>query len=30
MADQLEAAVEKRGAGDLGVLLNAGDTWEIG
>jgi 2-oxoglutarate ferredoxin oxidoreductase subunit beta len=30
MADQLEAAVEKRGAGDLGALLNAGDTWEIG
>jgi 2-oxoglutarate/2-oxoacid ferredoxin oxidoreductase subunit beta len=30
MAEQLEAAVEKRGAGDLGALLNAGDTWEIG
>jgi 2-oxoglutarate ferredoxin oxidoreductase subunit beta len=29
MAKQLEAAVEKRGAGDLGALLNAGDTWEI-
>ena len=30
MAEQLKAAVEKRGAGDLGALLNAGDTWEIG
>jgi len=30
MAEQLEAAVEKRGAGDLRALLNAGDTWEIG
>jgi 2-oxoglutarate ferredoxin oxidoreductase subunit beta len=30
MAEQLAAAVEKRGVGDLGELLNAGDTWEIG
>jgi 2-oxoglutarate/2-oxoacid ferredoxin oxidoreductase subunit beta len=30
MAEQLASAVEKRGAGDLGALLNAGDTWEIG
>ena len=30
MAEQLAAAVEKRGAGDLGALLNAGDTLEIG
>jgi 2-oxoglutarate ferredoxin oxidoreductase subunit beta len=29
MAAQLETAVEKRGAGDLRQLLNAGDTWEI-
>ncbi len=29
MADQLAAAVEQRGAGDLGALLNAGDTWAI-
>ncbi len=29
MADQLAAAVEKRGVGDLRELLNAGDTWEI-
>jgi 2-oxoglutarate/2-oxoacid ferredoxin oxidoreductase subunit beta len=29
MAEQLEAAVAKRGPGDLGALLRAGDTWEI-
>jgi 2-oxoglutarate/2-oxoacid ferredoxin oxidoreductase subunit beta len=29
MAAQLETAVEKRGAGDLRQLLNAGDTWKI-
>jgi 2-oxoglutarate/2-oxoacid ferredoxin oxidoreductase subunit beta len=29
MAAQLETAVEKRGAGDLKQLLNAGDTWKI-
>ncbi|MGE5275023.1 MAG: 2-oxoacid:ferredoxin oxidoreductase subunit beta [Verrucomicrobiota bacterium] len=29
MADQIEAATEKRGAGDLGQLLHAGDTWAI-
>jgi 2-oxoglutarate/2-oxoacid ferredoxin oxidoreductase subunit beta len=30
MSQQLEAAVEKRGEGDLGALLNAGETWDIG
>ena len=29
MQEQLEAAVAKRGEGDLAALLNAGDTWEI-
>ena len=29
MEEQLAAAVEKRGAGDLRALLNAGDTWRI-
>jgi 2-oxoglutarate ferredoxin oxidoreductase subunit beta len=29
MADQLEQAREKRGAGDLAQLLRAGDTWTI-
>jgi 2-oxoglutarate ferredoxin oxidoreductase subunit beta len=29
MAEQLESAVAKRGAGDLEALLHAGDTWQI-
>jgi 2-oxoglutarate ferredoxin oxidoreductase subunit beta len=29
MAEQLEAAREKKGAGDLEKLLLAGDTWQI-
>ena len=29
MAEQLEAASESRGKGDLGELLHAGDTWTI-
>jgi 2-oxoglutarate ferredoxin oxidoreductase subunit beta len=30
MAGQLESAKEKKGEGDLGALLHAGDTWSIG
>jgi hypothetical protein len=29
MNDQVEAIVAKRGRGDLGALLAAGDTWEV-
>ena len=29
MEDQLAAAVDKRGGGDLRALLNGGDTWQI-
>jgi 2-oxoglutarate ferredoxin oxidoreductase subunit beta len=29
MSEQLEAAVEKRGAGDLAALLHSGETWTI-
>ncbi|MEU1039804.1 2-oxoacid:ferredoxin oxidoreductase subunit beta [Streptomyces sp. NPDC005551] len=29
MSDQLEAAVEQRGKGDLGALLAGGDTWTV-
>ena len=28
-SDQLAAAVEKRGAGDLAQLLHSGETWAI-
>jgi 2-oxoglutarate ferredoxin oxidoreductase subunit beta len=30
MADQLAAATEQKGEGNLGALLHAGDTWTIG
>jgi 2-oxoglutarate ferredoxin oxidoreductase subunit beta len=30
MAQQLDAAVEKRGAGDLAELLHSGETWVVG
>ncbi len=30
MAEQLDAAVEKRGAGDLAELLHSGETWVVG
>ncbi|WP_317444836.1 2-oxoacid:ferredoxin oxidoreductase subunit beta [Streptomyces collinus] len=29
MADQLDAAIEQRGKGDLGALLAGGDTWTV-
>jgi 2-oxoglutarate ferredoxin oxidoreductase subunit beta len=29
MADQLEAAVEQNGKGDLAALLTGGDTWTV-
>ena len=29
MNDQVRRAVEKKGPGDLGQLLRAGDTWEV-
>jgi hypothetical protein len=29
MADQLDTAVAKRGAGDLAALLHSGETWTI-
>ena len=29
MAEQLETAVAKRGAGDLAALLHSGETWTI-
>ncbi len=29
MADQLRAATEQKGAGDLDALLHAGDTWSV-
>ena len=29
MGEQIAAAKEKRGAGDLRELLHAGDTWTI-
>jgi 2-oxoglutarate ferredoxin oxidoreductase subunit beta len=29
MNDQVRRAVEKKGRGDLGQLLRAGDTWEV-
>jgi hypothetical protein len=29
MAEQIQTATAKRGAGDLGELLHAGDTWTI-
>ena len=28
--DQIDGVTDKRGAGDLDAILNAGDTWEIG
>jgi 2-oxoglutarate ferredoxin oxidoreductase subunit beta len=30
MAEQLAAATEKRGPGDLAQLLHSGETWTIG
>jgi hypothetical protein len=30
MADQLDRAAAKQGAGDLAKLLHSGDTWQIG
>jgi len=30
MAEQLEAAEEKRGKGDLAELLHSGETWVVG
>jgi len=30
MAEQLETAVAKRGAGDLTELLHSGETWVVG
>ena len=29
MADQLDAAREKSGEGDLDALLHSGDTWQV-
>ncbi|MFF9152586.1 2-oxoacid:ferredoxin oxidoreductase subunit beta, partial [Streptomyces sp. NPDC014846] len=29
MADQLEAAVEQKGKGDLAALLHGNDTWTV-
>ena len=29
MAEQLQVAEEKRGAGDLGELLHSGETWVV-
>ncbi|MFD6493744.1 hypothetical protein [Streptomyces sp. NPDC060188] len=29
MADQLDAAIEQNGKGDLGALLAGGDTWTV-
>ena len=29
IADQVRAVTEKKGKGDLGRLLRAGDTWEV-
>ena len=29
MAEQLQVAEEKRGAGDLGELLHSGETWIV-
>ena len=29
MSEQLDAAVEERGAGELGALLHSGDTWTV-
>jgi 2-oxoglutarate ferredoxin oxidoreductase subunit beta len=29
VADQVRAVTEKKGKGDLGRLLRAGDTWEV-
>lgn len=29
MADQLDAAIEQYGKGDLGALLAGGDTWTV-
>ncbi|HZO07998.1 MAG TPA: 2-oxoacid:ferredoxin oxidoreductase subunit beta, partial [Myxococcota bacterium] len=29
IADQLAAVATKKGKGDLGKLLRAGDTWEV-
>jgi 2-oxoglutarate ferredoxin oxidoreductase subunit beta len=29
MSDQLEAAVERSGEGDLAALLHSGDTWTV-
>jgi 2-oxoglutarate/2-oxoacid ferredoxin oxidoreductase subunit beta len=30
LEDQIEAAIEARGAGDLNALLHSGDTWTVG
>jgi 2-oxoglutarate ferredoxin oxidoreductase subunit beta len=30
MAEQLEAAREQQGDGDLAALLAGGDTWQVG
>ena len=30
MSEQLEAAREQRGEGDLAALLHSGDTWTVG
>jgi 2-oxoglutarate ferredoxin oxidoreductase subunit beta len=29
LQDQVSAAIDARGVGDLGALLNSGDTWEV-
>jgi hypothetical protein len=29
MSEQLRQVIAKKGAGDLGQLLNAGDTWTV-
>jgi hypothetical protein len=29
MADQISAAIEKSGPGDLEKLINSGDTWVV-